>query len=46
MLDVSVLYVLLLVDICVHGSSCLVYVVIFVYCLLLCTCGVTEVYVA
>jgi hypothetical protein len=42
MLDVSVLYVLLLVDICVHGSSCLVHVVFFVYCHLIYMCGVVR----
>jgi hypothetical protein len=42
MLDVSVLYVLLLADSCVHGSSCLVLVVIFVYCHLICMCGVLR----
>jgi hypothetical protein len=42
MLDVSVLYVLLIVYICVHGGSCLVHVVILVYCHLICMCGVLR----
>jgi hypothetical protein len=42
MLDISVLYVLLLVDICVHGCICPVHVVIFVCCYLICMCGVLR----
>jgi hypothetical protein len=42
MLAVSVLYVLLLVDICVHGSSCPVHVVMFVCCHLICMCAVVS----